>query len=71
MIFVGMGADHNVQFFDSLLLQVTDHHLTVFPIAAVDEHVFAAAFQQNAVRLTHIQIVDGQFFSRCRWGCGS
>ena len=60
MILVGVGADHGFQTLHALLLQIGDDELAVIHIAAVDEHIFPAAFQQRAVRLTHVYEMNRQ-----------
>ena len=60
MVLMGMGADDGVQLFHTLVLQVGDYQIAVVHIAAVDDHVFTAAFHKRAVRLAHIDEVDGQ-----------
>ena len=60
MILVGVGADDGFQLLHALLLQKRHHQLAVVPVAAVNEHKLSVAFQKGAVRLAHIDELDGE-----------
>ena len=70
MVLMGMGAYHGCQFLNALLFEVRDHQLAVLSVAAVNEHILALVFQQDAVCLAHINIVDDEGFSFCDRGGG-
>ena len=60
MILVGMGADHGVELLHTHVLQIGDHQIAVFHIAAVDDHEFPVTFEKGTVRLPHIEEVNGE-----------
>ena len=65
MILMGVGAHHRRQLLDTLLLEIRHHQLAVLPVAPVNEHEFAPAFQQGAVRLAYIKKRNGQALPGC------
>ena len=55
-----MGADHGIQILDTQPVQIGYQHLAVLPVAAVDEHMILAVFNEDGIRLAHVDIVNGE-----------